>query len=61
MELYLRMDLGQMRGFQVADVFERVAHDFRTAADAPRPGDSGNVYDADGKTIGVWAVISPPH
>lgn len=61
MELYVRVDLDHMQGFQVADMLERLAHDFRTAADAPRPGESGKVYDVDGEAIGIWAIVALPH
>lgn len=59
--MYVRIDLDHMQGFEVAELFEKLAHDFRTAADPPRPGDSGKLEDADGKSIGIWAIISPPH
>lgn len=59
--MYVRIDLDHMKGFEVAEVFEKLAHDFRTAADAPRPGDSGKLYDLEGNAIGVWAIFSLPH
>lgn len=61
MEMYIRIDLDHMKGFEVAEMFEKLAHDFRTAADHPAPGDSGKLYDMDGNEIGLWLIKALPH
>jgi len=61
MEMMIRLDIDSMKGHQVAETFEKLAHEFRTAADDPQVGDSGRVYDPEDNPIGVWTIWNLPN